>query len=77
MFDMHYAINYLDTKEDRGIVDTLVNQISKKFINHSFFYLPQLWYAYLFYQPYLIYLVLLQHIKNTTRVSRTIFLIDV
>jgi len=43
MFDMHYAIFYLDSKEEHGIIDTLVNIVSKRFINQSFFYLPQLW----------------------------------
>jgi hypothetical protein len=43
MFDIHYAICYLDNKQDPGIQDTLMNIIYKRFIDQSFFYLPQLW----------------------------------
>jgi len=45
MFDMHYAIYYMDNKDESGIIDTLINTISKRFINESFFYLPQMWYV--------------------------------
>lgn len=45
-FDMHYINYYFHTKDDQGIIDTLVNQLYKRFTNESFFYLPQLWYFF-------------------------------
>lgn len=44
MFDMHYTLYYLDLREEPGVVDTLVNEMYNRFINQSFFYLPQIWY---------------------------------
>jgi hypothetical protein len=43
-FDIHFLICYLDKNDNEGIIDTLVNIMYKRFINESFFYLPQLWY---------------------------------
>ncbi len=43
MFDIHYALYYLDIREETGVVDVLINLVYKRFINQSFFYLPQLW----------------------------------
>lgn len=42
-FSIHLLVCYLDKKDDIGIVDTLVNLIYKKYVNDSFFYLPQIW----------------------------------
>lgn len=43
LFDIHFLICYLDKIDNQGIADTLMNLMYKKFINESFFYLPQLW----------------------------------
>jgi hypothetical protein len=41
-FDIHMLICYLDKKEEPGIIDNLINLTHSKFINESFFYIPQL-----------------------------------
>jgi hypothetical protein len=41
-FDINLLINYLDRKEDQGSIDYLVNNLHEKFINESYFYIPQL-----------------------------------
>ena len=43
LFDIHLLMCYIDKIDTQGITDTLVNLMYKKFINESFFYLPQLW----------------------------------
>jgi len=43
LFDIHLLICYLDKNDNQGITDTLVNIMHRKYINESFFYLPQLW----------------------------------
>jgi hypothetical protein len=42
-FSIHMLIYYLDRREEQGIIDTLINLMYKRYINESFFYLPQLW----------------------------------
>lgn len=41
-FNIHLLINYLDAKESIGIVDTLANLMHTKYINQTYFYIPQL-----------------------------------
>lgn len=41
-FTMDMVLYYLDKREDDGVLDTLVNLMYSRFINESFFYLPQL-----------------------------------
>jgi hypothetical protein len=41
-FDIHMLICYIDKKDEPGIIDSLVNLMHMKFINESFFYIPQL-----------------------------------
>ena len=41
--DMHYLNYYFHTKDEQGIIDSLVNELYKRFNDESFFYLPQLW----------------------------------
>jgi hypothetical protein len=43
VFNINLVIYYLDKKDEPGIIDTLINLLYGKFINESFFYLPQLW----------------------------------
>ena len=45
-FDMNFVIFYLEKYNESGIIDNLVNIMYERFINESFFYLPQLWYIY-------------------------------
>lgn len=42
LFDINLLICYLDKKEDQGSIDYLVNKLHEKFINESYFYIPQL-----------------------------------
>lgn len=42
-FNIHLLIYYLDRREEQGIIDTLINLMYDRYINESFFYLPQLW----------------------------------
>jgi hypothetical protein len=44
VFNINLVIYYLDKKEETGIFDTLINILYERFINESFFFLPQLWY---------------------------------
>lgn len=41
-FDINLLIFYLDRKEEIGIIDCLANLLASKYINESFFYIPQL-----------------------------------
>jgi phosphatidylinositol 4-kinase B len=41
-FSMDLMLFYIDKREESGVIDTLINFMYKKFINESFFYLPQL-----------------------------------
>lgn len=41
-FNIHFLITYLDAKESIGIVDTLANLMYTKYINQTYFYIPQL-----------------------------------
>lgn len=50
-FDIHLLLYYLDKKDEQGIVDVLMNIMNKKFINESFFYIPQLC-TLITYKPY-------------------------
>ena len=50
-FEINLLICYLDKKEDSGIIDNLVNLIYTKFINESFFYIPQIC-TMITYKPY-------------------------
>lgn len=50
-FDINLLICYLDKKEESGIIDNLVNLIYTKFINESFFYIPQIC-TMITYKPY-------------------------
>jgi hypothetical protein len=43
VFNINLVIYYLDKKEEPGIIDMLINLLYEKFINESFFYLPQIW----------------------------------
>jgi hypothetical protein len=43
VFNINLAIYYIDKKEEQSIVDFLINLLYEKYINESFFYLPQLW----------------------------------
>lgn len=50
-FDMNLLVCYLDKKDEVGVVDTLVNIMFRRYINESFFYIPQIC-TMITYKPY-------------------------
>ena len=41
-FNIHQLVYYLGHRQEKGITDFLMNLMSEKLINQSFYYLPQL-----------------------------------
>lgn len=47
-FDMNFILYYLEKNDDVGITDMLINKIYERFVNDSVFYIPQLWYVFIY-----------------------------